>query len=80
MLNRGEHIAKKRTLWAKIKRLGDLWNEDAAFTQEYAKDVYNAYTEDLDSAITCFSELVEQAKQLGRKIHEDTEVKNGRRI
>ena len=68
-------IINKNILWAKIKRLGEFYGEDmAVFIKEYAKDVYNANTEDLEGAVRCFSELVEQIKIL----ESSTYGKNGR--
>jgi|GEM_PF-6922414 len=64
-MNRAKLIADKHTLWAGIKRLGDYYCEDASFTQEYGKDVYNANLGDLNRAIGCFSELVKQTERLG---------------
>lgn len=60
--NQALHIAQKLELWAQIKRLGDLYEEDEDFTREYAREVYNANLEALEGAIKCFRELVCQAE------------------
>lgn len=58
----GIHIAKKIELWSHIKRFGQLWKENEGFIAEYAKDVYNAYKEDLDAPINCFKGLICQSE------------------
>ena len=56
------HIPLKRILWGLIRELGELWGEDKTFVQEYAKDVYNEYKDNLEEAIECFKLLKKQAE------------------
>ena len=64
------NIAHKIELWAHIKRLGAFWQENDADLAEFGKTAYNAYKEDLEVAIKCFSDLADQAERLtkGRKL------------
>lgn len=68
----GQHsalnIAHKIELWAHIKRLGKLWEEDESDLQQFGKDVYNAYKEDLECAVKCFKDLADQAEWLTKRI------------
>lgn len=52
----------KQRLWMKIKLVASFYNEDMLFTQEYAKDVYERFINDLPRAIACFEDLYEQTK------------------
>ncbi len=53
-------IADKHVLWGLIKRLGNYYDEDKEFIQNYGIDVYSAFMEDLGKAIDCFSKLIAQ--------------------
>ena len=75
-MNQAKHIAHKNILWAHIKRFGALYGEDRDFLAEYAKDVYNAYTEDLKAAIQCFKDLIAQAERLPQRIREAGKTQN----
>lgn len=61
------HICKKQELWALIKALGRLYDEDEDFIREYAKDRYEACIDDLDKAIACFRDLVERSRWMEGK-------------
>jgi hypothetical protein len=54
--------AQKNRLWSLIKTICELIGEDEEFIREYAKEVYNANLEDVDGAIECFKDLLEQLK------------------
>jgi len=60
--NHSLDIAKKNTLWSLIKSVGEFYNENKKFLEEYAKDVYDKYRNDIDTAIKCFEDLKEQTK------------------
>lgn len=60
-------IAKKRELWAYIKRFGESWGEDRVELESYAKAVYGAYSGDIEMAITCFKGLICQSELINRK-------------
>lgn len=62
-MNKAKNIALKHVLWGKIKRLGALWGEDPIL---YAIEVYNENLDNLEGAVMCFSDLVEQAERIGR--------------
>lgn len=56
------HYCKKQELWALIRELGRLYDENDEYLREYAKEVYEDNLEDLDRAIECFRDLVEGSR------------------
>jgi len=58
------HYAKKQELWALIRELGRLYDENDEFLRVYAKEVYEANLEDLDRAVLCFRDLIEGSRWL----------------
>ena len=73
-MNSALRIVKKHELWALIRRLGELWEEDPEFTAEYAKSVYESYGQQIDDAINCFKDLVTQAEWIGPGRHKHGKV------
>lgn len=64
-------IAHKIELWTHIKRFGQLWGEDEDTLQQFGKDVYNAYKDDLEIAIKCFVDLADQAVWLTKLMNKN---------
>lgn len=58
-MSKAVDIAKKHELWALIRALGRLYDEDEGLLRVYAKDRYEACIGDLDGAIACFRDLLE---------------------
>lgn len=59
-MDKAKEIALKHELWSYIKQVGVLWREDIIFLDEYAKDVYLIYKDNLPLAISCFQTLLKQ--------------------
>lgn len=61
-------IANKNVLCGLIKKVSDAYGgDDVEWLREYARDVVEAHKENLQSAIICFTELVEQSKYVCKK-------------
>lgn len=65
-MSRAKHIADKHNLFAQIRQLGQLCDEDIEFIRQYGQDVYNLNKDDLEKTIKCFQDLIRQAKELGQ--------------
>lgn len=63
MSNWYDHRLKKNMLWSKIKAVATIYecpmSDDL---EEYAKMVYEAYSQRMDEAIKCFDDLLQQAR------------------
>ena len=54
-------IAKKMHLWSIIKRISDHYGgDDPEWLKAYAKDIVEAFPEDLNIALNCFLDLEKQ--------------------
>lgn len=61
-MNPAIKTAMKTELWAKIKRVGEIYDEDPQFIKEYAKEVYERNLGDLTDSLECFRDLVIQGE------------------
>lgn len=56
---------KRNRLVGLIKELSDLHGgDDKKWLEEYCQEVVMAYKNDLDTALTCFDDLVKQKKKI----------------
>ena len=56
-------IAHRLTLGSYIRQCAALYGEDPAFTAEYVKEQVAAWDHDLEKAISCFKQLVDDKKR-----------------
>ncbi len=49
--------SRKKQLFMLIRDVGIAYGEDLEWLREYATDVYEKYSNDLDSALECFENL-----------------------
>ena len=64
------HNAKCRELVLLMRQVGQLWNEEEEFLEDYIADQLKYWTnssERLQSALECFQELKEQGNGYGKK-------------
>lgn len=68
-MNRAIWIAKKNELCGLIKQVSDAHGgDDVVWLREYAKEVIDAHSDDLNPALDCFRDLVAQLAYIGSRI------------